>query len=66
MADQSAAPSLLTSFALGPVPAPAAMASPAGPVPSAYAAMGGDFWHSPSFGLLLLALIIVYMHTRIL
>jgi hypothetical protein len=54
----------MTSFALGPLPAPAAAPS-AGAGPR-FAPASGDFWQSPALGLILLALIFLYFHTRIL
>jgi len=54
----------LTAYGLGPLPTPAP-APGQGPGPR-FAPASGDFWHSPAFGLLLLALIFLYFHTRIL
>lgn len=53
----------VTAYALGPVPSPAAAAVADGP---RFAPVGGDFWHSPALGLLVLAVIFLYLHTRIL
>lgn len=55
---------LMTSYALGPLPAPApAPGQAAGP---RFASAGADFWQSPALGLLLLVLLFLYFHTRIL
>lgn len=51
-----------TAYGLGPLPTPAPVARAS----SGLAPAGGDFWRSPAFGLLLLALIFVYFRTRIL
>ena len=55
-------PDFLAPYGLGPVPSGATPPTQ-GP---RFAPAAGDFWHSPAFGLLLLALIVLYFHTRIL
>jgi len=56
---------LMTSYALGPLPEPAPAAGGPSQGPR-FAPASGDFWHSPAFGLLLLVLVFLYLHTRIL
>lgn len=63
MAGPSAPPSVITAFALGPLPAPAPAQSA---MPTGLAPAAGDFFHSAAFGLVLLAAIFLYVHQRVL
>jgi hypothetical protein len=63
MAGPSYPPSVVTSFALGPMPSPAAASAP---VQTGLAPAVGDFMHSAAFGLLLLGAIFLYIHQRVL
>lgn len=63
MAGPSAPPSVITAFALGPLPMPAA---PSAVVATGLAPASGDFLHSAAFGLILVAAIFLYLHQRVL
>lgn len=56
---------IVTAYGLGPTPA-SPSAGQLLRAPSGLAPADRDFWRSPAFGMLLLALIFLYFTTRIL